>query len=146
MAGIGVSTSIGRACARPSARNPARMRKNAPTPTPSGAFVARRHDLLQASYLPSVYSEVHEVMTKKPVTVFGGDTVQTALEKMKTWRVRRLPVVDTLGHLQGILSIEDIVLQGLERGGVDTPAIIAALRTMYERRPIEVGTDMVRSR
>ena len=89
---------------------------------------------------------VHEVMSKKPLTVFCTDTVQTALEKMKTWRVHRLPVVDALGHVRGILSVEDVVLRGLKGGGLVRAAIISALRTMHETRPIEVDADMVPSR
>jgi CBS domain-containing protein len=78
---------------------------------------------------------VHEVMTRKLRTVMETDTIHTALATMKTARVRRLPVLDTFGRLKGILSIEDVVVRGLESGGVGTDEIVMALRTMYERRP-----------
>lgn len=84
---------------------------------------------------------VHEVMTRRLVTVQTTDTIHTALATMKTARVRRLPVLDTFGHLKGILSIEDVVVRGLESGGVGTDEIIMALRTMYERRPVAVETE-----
>ena len=79
---------------------------------------------------------VHEVMTREPVTVRPTDTIQTALAIMKKERVRRLPVLDVFGRLQGLLSIEDVVVRGLETGGVGTDEIVIALRAMYERRPV----------
>jgi CBS domain-containing protein len=77
---------------------------------------------------------VHEVMTRDPITVRPTDIIHTALGLMKKERVRRLPVLDVFGHLQGLVSIEDIVVRGLEGGGVGTDEIVLALRTMYERR------------
>jgi CBS domain-containing protein len=79
---------------------------------------------------------VHEIMTRKLVTVQPTDTIHTALATMKKARVRRLPVLDSFGRLKGLLSIEDVIVRGLETGGVGTDEIIMALRTMYERRPI----------
>ena len=84
---------------------------------------------------------VHEVMTRKLVTVQTTDTVHTALATMKGARVRRLPVLDTFGHLKGILSIEDVVVRGLETGGIGTDEIVMALRTMYERRPVVIDVN-----
>jgi CBS domain-containing protein len=59
---------------------------------------------------------VHEVMTRKLVTVIVTDSIHMALMAMKRAHVRRLPVLDTFGHLKGILSIEDVVVRGLESG------------------------------
>jgi CBS domain-containing protein len=84
---------------------------------------------------------VHEVMTHALVTVQTTDTIHTALATMKTARVRRLPVLDAFGHLKGLLSIEDVVVRGLETGGVGTDEIVMALRTMYERRPVAIEVD-----
>jgi CBS domain-containing protein len=84
---------------------------------------------------------VHEVMTRDPITVRPTDTIQTALGLMKKARVRRLPVLDVFGHLQGMVSIEDIVVRGLESGGVGSDEIVLALRTMYERRPVASGME-----
>ena len=81
---------------------------------------------------------IHEVMSRTPVTVLVTDTGHAALAAMKGARVRRLPVLDTFGRLRGILSIEDIVVRGLETGGVGTDEIVMALRAMYERRPVAV--------
>lgn len=84
---------------------------------------------------------VHEVMTRKLVTVQATDTIHTALATMKGARVRRLPVLDSFGHLKGILSIEDVVVRGLESGGIGTDEIVMALRTMYERRPVAIDLE-----
>ena len=85
---------------------------------------------------------VHEVMTREPVTVRVTDTIHTALSTMTHARVRRLPVLDVTGELKGLLSIEDVVVRGLESGGVGTDEIVMALRTMYERRPIAAAVEL----
>jgi len=88
---------------------------------------------------------VHEVMTKNVVSTLVDDDVHAALAMMKDSRVRRLPVRDESGRLKGLLSIEDLVVRGLERGGVDTKEIVAALRAMCTRVPdaIESSTTDV---
>lgn len=78
---------------------------------------------------------VHEAMTGKVLTARPDDDVISALATMKSARVRRLPVCDDAGHLKGILSIEDIVVRGLQGDGVSTGEIVTALRAMYVRVP-----------
>ena len=81
-------------------------------------------------------------MTRKLVTVTLTDTVHTALATMRSARVRRLPVLDSFGRLRGIVSIEDIVVRGLESGGIAAEEIASALRTMSERRPMAVEVEI----
>ena len=71
---------------------------------------------------------VHEVMTQNVFSALVDEDVHAALTTMKDARVRRLPVHDESGRLKGMLSIEDLVVRGLERDGVDTQKIVAALR------------------
>jgi CBS domain-containing protein len=78
---------------------------------------------------------VHEVMTQNVFSALVDEDVHAALTMMKDARVRRLPVHDASGRLKGMLSIEDLVVRGLERDGVDTQEIVAALRAMYTRLP-----------
>ncbi len=54
---------------------------------------------------------VAEVQTGQPRTIRPDDDIRNALEVMRTERVRRLPVVDEQGQLQGMLSINDLILQ-----------------------------------
>jgi CBS domain-containing protein len=81
---------------------------------------------------------VREAMTQKTYSALLDDDIHSALATMKGARVRRLPVRDGFGHLKGMLSIEDIVVRGLESNGVAAQEIIDALRTMYVRLPIAV--------
>jgi len=79
---------------------------------------------------------VHEAMTHKVFSALLDDDVHGALATMKGARVRRLPVCDESGHLEGIVSIEDLVVRGLQGGGINTDELVAALRAMYVRAPV----------
>ena len=59
---------------------------------------------------------VAEVMARRPCAVRPDEDVTTALDQMRTERVRRLPVVGQDGRLEGILSLAD-VLVGIDRAG-----------------------------
>lgn len=60
---------------------------------------------------------VEEVMTGKVYAVGPDDDIQRALATMQEHRVRRLPVVDPVGELKGMLSLNDIVLKAKEPKG-----------------------------
>ncbi|HLG95784.1 MAG TPA: CBS domain-containing protein [Bryobacteraceae bacterium] len=45
------------------------------------------------------------------------DRIQSVLKTMRSQRIRRLPVVDREGALQGIVSIDDLVLRACEKAG-----------------------------
>jgi CBS domain-containing protein len=51
---------------------------------------------------------VWEAMQHKLFTCSPEDTIHCALKTMRSGKVRRLPVIDRRGVLQGILSIDDI--------------------------------------
>ena len=53
---------------------------------------------------------VSAVARTNPVTCSPRDDINQAMGKMKTHRVRRLPVVDDSGALVGIVSMNDLVL------------------------------------
>ena len=78
---------------------------------------------------------VREVMTPGVVCAGPEEDVHAALTTMRTARVRRLPVRDESGRLLGMLSIEDLVVRGLEGNGVKAAEVVEALRTMYLRTP-----------
>ncbi len=52
-----------------------------------------------------------DIMVRKIVSVEATDTIERALEKMKSFRIRRLPVVDNKGNLVGELTIKTIIIQ-----------------------------------
>lgn len=52
-----------------------------------------------------------DVMCKKVVTAHPQDTIETALDKMKSFRIRRLPIVDKEGKLVGEITIKTIIIQ-----------------------------------
>ena len=54
---------------------------------------------------------VEEVMTGKVYTIKPEDDVDQALQEMQKHKIRRLPVVNPEGELEGILSMNDIVLK-----------------------------------
>ena len=59
-----------------------------------------------------------EVMNGRPVfTCKSDDDIKAALRQMQSHKVRRLPVTDHFGYLEGILTIDDIVA-GTEQGSV----------------------------
>lgn len=53
-------------------------------------------------------TKVRDVMTTKVITCRADDDVQTAMEAMANYQLRRIPVVDTYGMLVGIISQADI--------------------------------------
>jgi CBS domain-containing protein len=52
---------------------------------------------------------VGEVMTREPATVREDDDVVDALRIMRTYGVRRLPVLSRSGALAGIVAIDDLL-------------------------------------
>lgn len=66
---------------------------------------------------------VEEVITGQVYSVMSEDDVQQALEIMRQRRVHRLPVVDPEGQLNGVLSMNDVVLNAKERDGKKIPEI-----------------------
>ncbi|HEY9501920.1 MAG TPA: CBS domain-containing protein [Pyrinomonadaceae bacterium] len=59
---------------------------------------------------PSCVS-VEEVMTGQVYSVNPEDHIDRALQAMKDHKIRRLPVVNPQGELEGILSMNDIMLK-----------------------------------
>jgi len=52
---------------------------------------------------------VGDVMTPNPVVVELGDSLAAAVREMRRIGVRRVPVVGSLGELEGVLSLDDIL-------------------------------------
>lgn len=71
-----------------------------------------------------------EAMTRHVHTSAPDESVPAALQRMTDFRIRRLPVVAADGDLQGMLSVDDIIMWGGERGGVTRKDLVRALRAI----------------
>ena len=77
---------------------------------------------------------VDKAMTHHVHTCRTTEDVRVALAKMAAAKVRRLPVLDDQGHLRGIVSLDDIVLWGVDHGAVATSEVAGALRSICASR------------
>ena len=59
-------------------------------------------------------STAKDVMTRRVLTIDEDDRVETAARTMEQAHVRRLPVVDSEGHLVGIVSATDLAMKAEE--------------------------------
>jgi CBS domain-containing protein len=78
---------------------------------------------------------VGDVATQPAICCRSTDDIRSALAKMAEAKLRRLPVVDAEGKLEGILSMDDIVapivLKSLARG--DGPTSADEISTLKNR-------------
>ena len=75
---------------------------------------------------------VREVSSERVVhTCLATDDAADVLKTMQTYKVRRLPVIDEQGHLEGIVSLNDIVTHP---GAATSTSIVSALASICERR------------
>jgi len=72
---------------------------------------------------PALDITVWETVSGKAYTCHLSDDVHTALDIMKREKVRRLPVVDEDGVLQGIVAMNDFVLLAGETKGGKAPGL-----------------------
>lgn len=80
---------------------------------------------------------VKEVMCSKVHSCQASDNIHEAMETMKVSRVRRLPVIDDEGKLEGMLSMSDVILHaepvGKKRSpGVTCVDVVATLKGVCE--------------
>jgi len=52
---------------------------------------------------------IRDVMQSELVTVYDDEDASAALAKLDRYKVRRIPVVDHSGVLQGILTLDDLI-------------------------------------
>lgn len=52
---------------------------------------------------------VEDVMTRAPITAREAESLDDALKRMRSYGIRRMPVVDDAGTLQGLLTFDDLV-------------------------------------
>ena len=73
---------------------------------------------------PAGEIQVQEVMSRHLFTCHPESDIMNALKTMSFQKVRRLPVINDSGQLEGIISIEDIIARA-DRGrrGIQTPEL-----------------------
>ncbi|HZF07897.1 MAG TPA: CBS domain-containing protein [Thermoanaerobaculia bacterium] len=81
---------------------------------------------------------VRQVMSGMARTCHPEHPIEEALRRMRENGVRRLPVVDSEGHLKGILSLDDIVLETRSVRGDDFTGpfyldVVRTLKAIYTR-------------
>jgi len=90
---------------------------------------------------------VEKVMAKRVFSCGPEDDLETALQTMQSRKVRRLPVIGDDGKLQGILSMDDVVVHAEVGAGKRAPEIgygrtVETLKAIYRRgiqaRPLPV--------
>src|SRR5215469_189527 len=72
-----------------------------------------------------------EVMSQNVVVCNPGDDLRAALKTMAQKRLRRLPVVDYAGVLQGIVSLADIALRADPDNAID---VLGTIKAICDRR------------
>ena len=73
--------------------------------------------MAHATRLPSQIA-VEKTMARRVFSCAPEDDLESALQTMQLRKVRRLPVLDSQGRLQGILSMDDVVtVSGMKLGG-----------------------------
>jgi CBS-domain-containing membrane protein len=86
---------------------------------------------------------VWDVASGKVFSCNPEDDIHTALAKMAKSKVRRLPVINTAGKLEGILSMDDVVLHSESKVSGKTPGlsyddVVDTLKKLYRPELPEV--------
>lgn len=75
---------------------------------------------------------VEEVMNATVYAAEAEEDVEQALQTMREHKIRRLPVLNLEGELQGIVSMNDIVLHAKARNGKKPPIDYADVVKTYQ--------------
>jgi CBS domain-containing protein len=90
---------------------------------------------------------VSEVFTGNLYACTPDDDIHDALKIMRTERVRRLPVINAFGMLEGILSLNDLVHHAQEARGKKAPAlsyedVLNTLKEICEHRVLAAACHL----
>jgi CBS domain-containing protein len=80
--------------------------------------------------------KVFEVVPQTVHTCAPQDDVHAALETMKAQKVRRLPVVDKDGRIEGILCLNDIVRNARKSNSLSYDDVIETVQAICEHRTL----------
>lgn len=89
---------------------------------------------------PAAQIPVSELMTGNVYLALLDDDIHNALKTMRHEKVRRLPIINKEGFLQGVLSLNDIVLRAEVEKGRHHPELtyedaMSTMKAVCEHRP-----------
>lgn len=79
--------------------------------------------------------DVGDVMTPEPVTATSDEDVGDVLRRMRSFGVRRVPVVDASGMLDGVVTLDDIMAGLSEELASAAALVMRQSEREEERRP-----------
>lgn len=98
--------------------------------------VVTDRDICMAAYTknaPLKSIPIEGVASRELVTCRPEDDVEELLSLMETHQVRRIPITDGQGHLEGLVSLNDLARAG-EEGRIDNAALVTTLATICAPR------------
>jgi CBS domain-containing protein len=81
--------------------------------------------------------KVKDVSLPRVFTCQPDDDIRAALKTMESQNVRRLPVVDNVGNLCGIISVDDVLYRAEKRArssSISYEEVINAMKSILEHR------------
>ena len=90
--------------------------------------------------LPPDRVSAAQAMSDSVHACFPDDSVSIALATMKQFKVRRLPVIDANGILNGVVSINDIARAADVRRGVPAKDVVSTLAGICEPRSLTAAS------
>jgi CBS domain-containing protein len=67
------------------------------------------------------------------------DSVSDVLATMKQFRIRRVPVTDISGRLQGVISLNDLVLVSHAKRASQASEIVSTMAAICAHRQVEAA-------
>ncbi len=89
---------------------------------------------------------VGDTMARNVLAVRASDAIEDAVDLMRTHQIRRLPVVDVDGRVQGILSLSDLFRASARDGEIKPKKLVKAFAAICgwreERRSIVLELEL----
>lgn len=98
-------------------------------------------DVCMAAYTknqPLSEIRVRELMKTDVAACAPGDDISVVHELMRQHQVRRVPVADGPGDIQGVISLNDLALDAANRGGSALKEVGLTLAAVCQHRPAQV--------
>jgi CBS domain-containing protein len=80
-----------------------------------------------------------EAMTTPIHVCLSDDSVSDVLATMRQFQVRRVPVVDANGRLQGVISLNDLVLAANDTPALPASDVVSTMAAICAHRRVETA-------